>query len=152
MFAGSSILPAPTIDMVDKDMIGREKTITYDQYSQIWENKIMDSLRDGTTHNSIEKCKDFIDRIDIMLCIPPICELLCGDETGREYIDIACLIIKKHFDKIIRVEQAVIMTLVKKLAETSSRRGADKCVFCSSVPDTDTFIFSMLPKRDQLRW
>jgi hypothetical protein len=145
VFAGSKLLPPPILaDDIIKASNGEK--INYDFFQSSWENSIEHyiTLQSG----SIEKLKDFIDRIDLMICIPPTHELMLDDETGNEQIDIACLLIKKHFKSVEKVEVAAIMAIVKLLSESVSKRNAERKIFCSKVPtDSSDFNYDMLPIR-----
>ncbi|MCJ7632426.1 AAA family ATPase [Candidatus Bathyarchaeota archaeon] len=155
VFAASNLIPAPTLEYVlgineMNQMIEGHQSIDYQEYASEWSDKAEKNvLLMSTQPNGIEKCRDFIDRVDLLICIPPISEIFSGTDPGKEFTDLACLLVRKHFKKVNRIEQSAVMVLQKKLATTSSRRVAEKCVFCSSIHDEATFSFTHLPLRDQ---
>lgn len=154
-FAASKMVPSPAVETVLGEGNG---SVEYSKYSERWRDlavkAVKEASKEDTTKEVIEKCSDFIDRIDIMLCIPPIHPRLQleREEVDKEYIDIACLLIKKHFPSVKRIEVAVIVVLMRKLIPTSSRRSAERSVFCSTTPKDDIFEFKNLPGSDQERY
>jgi hypothetical protein len=149
-FAGSAIVPPPTLDIVLKSVPdSTPRPIDYRLYADIWRNIAEEAIKND---GKIEKCKDFIDRVDVMLCIPPVNAELTGDLAALEQVDIACLLVKKHFSKIERIEKSVLMVLLQKLTESTSRRPAEKCIFCANHPSDNTFKFSNLSKSEQNRY
>jgi hypothetical protein len=152
-FAASNMLPNPTIDPSNSS-----KKISYHEFVSAWKDEVQLSITsqigDGISPNTrpvIPKCRDFVDRIDRMICIPPISPVMIGEDFREELLDIACLLVKKHFEEIEEIEESALMALVADLMESSSRRSAERCVFCAR-PDGNRFGFSALPKSEQVRF
>jgi hypothetical protein len=150
-FAASNMIPSPTVENVLGETAGVSKgQVDYTEYSEKWRGLAEKRIAEVSNGNgAIEKCKDFIDRVDVMLCIPPVHPRLLGDDAAKEHVDLACLLVKKHFPQVKRIERAAVVALVNKLAGSSSRRSAERCVFCSRTPDAETFKLTDLPSSDQ---
>lgn len=159
-FAASSMLPSPRVDSSG----GRIGELTYQSFVSSWKGEVQaffenESLQKDNADNApslqrpalIPKCKDFVDRVDRMICIPPVNQVFLGAEFYEELIDIACLMVKKHFDQVDEIEGSAVIALVADLMESPSRRAAERCVF-SSCPDGNKFGFSSLPKSEQDRF
>ncbi len=153
-FAASAMLPSPSLATYG---VGEE--VTYRKFVRSWKDDVQRSIitTTGDTVGSreirptIPKCKDFLDRIDRMICIPPVSPLMIGEAFREELLDIACLIVKKHFEDIEEIEESALIALVADLIESTSRRSAERCVF-SSRPVGKTFAFADLPQSEQVRF
>ena len=89
-FAASALLPSPSIKNV---LGGSNESATYSAFADSWRGKVQSALDQST----IEKARDFVDRIDFLLCIPPIDFAIQDSDPASEYIKLACLLIKKAF-------------------------------------------------------
>jgi hypothetical protein len=132
----------------------REAIIDYSFYAERWISKFKDKIEakndDEGTQKVMEKVKDFVDRVDVILCMPPIdTALLSARDVGQEYLDLACVLLKKHFPGVTCAERSALVVLAKLLTSTSSRRTAEKCVFCSSAPADNCFRYANLPRSEQ---
>ena len=97
----------------------------------------------------MEKTRDFIDRVDMWVCIPPVHPAFSDGNYFMEQCDLACLLIRKLFPKVSRIEGAVVLALSAMLTQSTSRRGAERSVFSSKAPSGTTFAFDNLPMQDQ---
>jgi hypothetical protein len=152
-FAASSMVPPPSIDdVLGKDHSLEHGLVSYDQFADKWANLARKAVEgDGTQR--IEKCKDFMDRVDKLVCIPPVHEYLTGNDATQEKLELACLLIQKHFPSVQRIEKAAVVALASKLSETPSRRPTEKAIFCSLVqPAAKSFSFENLPRLEQGRY
>ncbi|MBC2735303.1 MAG: ATP-binding protein [Desulfobacteraceae bacterium] len=138
-FAASSLLPSPSVNNVLK---GKHQSMTYQEYYELW-LKLVQSKIGGS---GIEKARDFIDRMDYVLCIPPTDAHLTDGSPEKEYWLLSCLLIKKHFEHVKRVEKSAAWALIRALAATGSRRKAESIVFRSFLPNDISFQFSYLPE------
>lgn len=156
-FAASSLVPAPTVDIVlgrRKQPSKNESLTLYSDFVAKWQKvvyKDISKVSKGT--KSIAKRKDFLDRIDMMICIPPVDERLLGQEdTLIEYVDLACLLVLKIFPRVKKIEMAALAVIAKKLTGVGSRREAERCVFSSTTPPEENFSFSDLPEPDRKKF
>jgi hypothetical protein len=152
-FAASNMLPNPKLNTTNS--AGR---VSYREFVNTWNDEVQLSITsdagDGIRSDNrpvIPKCRDFVDRIDRMICIPPVSPVMIGEDFREELLDIACLLVKKHFEEIQEIEESALIALVADLMESSSRRSAERCVFCAR-PNATRFGFSALPKAEQLRF
>lgn len=76
---------------------------------------------------------------------------MIGEEFREELIDVACLLVKKHFPEIEEIEESALIALSADLLESTSRRSAERCVFCAR-PTSNRFEFNALPKSEQIRF
>ena len=150
-FAASAMVPSPTIEgvLTPEEQKKSDTGVAYSEFSRRWREMVMKSVE---TPPEIEKRKDFLDRIDRLVCLPPVHEALTGDKATLERVQLACKLITKHFNKVVRVERSAALALAKKLAATTSRRPAESSVFCSRVSSAECFSFSDLPTVDQERY
>jgi len=155
-FAASAMVPAPSLHTVlGEDIEKLQVSITYEDFKMQWENLVAKSIRSGNDNSPdrIEKKKDFLDRIDRIVCIPPVHKILSGEAAAKEQVDIAFLLTTKHFKKVRRIEKAVLHVLIsEKLVKNTSRRVAEKCIFCSQLKDPIIFRYQDLPGDDQSRY
>jgi hypothetical protein len=150
-FAASSMVPAPTVENVlEESSSNTTQQVKYADFARRWQGKVVEKInRTRDQANGIEKSRDFMDRVDYLVCIPPVHRCLLGDHAAKEQVDLACILVQKHFPGVHRIELSAVGALIKKLTESSSRRAAEKAVFGSSSPPADTFRFVDLPGRDQ---
>ena len=137
-FAASALLSSPSI----KNVLGTtDKRVTYLEFAEKWRRKVKAELRDS----KIPKARDFIDRIDLLLCIPPIDFTISDGDPAREYKLLACILVKKHFPAVTKIEKSVIWILILELLNSGSRRRAESVVFCSTDPLGAVFDLTHLP-------
>lgn len=146
-FAGSALLPAPVIRK-SKKAGAKTDTLTYETFVSHWEHTVQAHLSKPPSGASIPKLRDFIDRVDLKLCIPPVDGQLLGlKATSKEYSDVAYSWVVKHFPNVKRIEKAVLVLLAKELVvERVSRRAVEKRVFASTTPKDGMFTLANLPK------
>ncbi len=151
-FAASNMVPAPTVDSVLKDAPTQtaDQPIPYSEFTEKWRALVDSQIETITQAGTIQKCKDFVDRIDVMICIPPVDSRLLGVEKALlEYLDLAFSLVTKHFPQVERIEAAALVALSKKLLQRPSRREAERSVFSSKTPRDKTFSLLNLPESDQ---
>ncbi len=152
VYTTGTIVPAPSVEnLLGTGEEGHADGIGYEEYAGWWRQQAQQGVNadSGADATRIECAKDFLDRIDLTICVPPILKLFSGEEVGREQVDIACLLVKKHFENVTHIERAAVLAVVKKLAESQSRRNAETAVFCSNVKDGRTFKLADMPKEDR---
>jgi hypothetical protein len=149
-FAGSGLsLEAESKDVLTR-LAKRSKPVPYDEYFRLWKEKF-DERHSGQEFTK-KKLPDFLDRIDSILRIPPVCEELLGAETENEYDDLACMLIRKHFPAVTLIEKEALNTIRQALKNESSMRTAEKIVFNSTSrleEEHELFDLSCLPRRHQ---
>ncbi len=137
-FAASALLSSPSI----QNVFGKtDQEVTYTEFAEKWRRKVKTELQES----EIPKARDFIDRIDLLLCIPPIDFTISDGDPAREYKLLACILVKKHFPMVTRIEKSVIWILILELLNSGSRRRAESVVFCSTDPQGSTFDLAHLP-------
>ena len=137
-FAASALLSSPSV----QNVLGTtDQRFTYLEFAEKWRRKVKAELRES----KIPKARDFIDRIDLLLCIPPIDFTITDGDPAEEYKLLACILVKKHFPKVTRIEKAAVWLLILELLNAGSRRRAESAVFCSTDPDGTTFDLAHLP-------
>ena len=137
-FAASALLSSPNIENV----LGKtDQQVTYTEFAEKWRRKVKAELR----KSKIPKARDFIDRIDLLLCIPPIDFTISDGDPAEEYKLLACILVKKHFPAVTRIEKAAVWILIFELLNAGSRRRAESAVFCSTDPQGTTFDLAHLP-------
>ena len=106
-FAGSGL----SLEAESRDVLARlaqtQNPIPYDEYYNAWKEKF-DECHAKPSFVT-QKLPDFLDRIDSILRIPPICQELLGVETDAEYDDLACMLIQKHFPKVRFVSKKALV-------------------------------------------
>lgn len=137
-FAASALLSSPSVKNV---LEGSPERVSYLEYAEKWRRKVKLELRES----EIPKARDFIDRIDLLLCIPPIDFAISDGDPAQEYTLIACILVKKHFPSVTRIEKSVIWILILELINSGSRRRAESAVFRSTDPQGSTFNLTHLP-------
>ncbi|MCK5516531.1 MAG: AAA family ATPase [Desulfobulbaceae bacterium] len=137
-FAASALLSSPST----QNVLGTiDEKVTYLDFADKWRRKVEAELRES----EIPKARDFIDRIDLLLCIPPIDFAISDGDPAQEYTLIACILVKKHFPSVTRIEKPVIWILIMELINSGSRRRAESTVFRSTDPQGSTFDLTHLP-------
>ncbi len=137
-FAASALLSSPSVENV----LGKtDQQVTYPEFAEKWRQKVKAELRES----EIPKARDFIDRIDLLLCIPPIDFTISDGDPAEEYKLLACILVKKHFPAVTRIEKAAVWILIFELLNAGSRRRAESAVFCSTDPQGTTFDLTHLP-------
>ena len=137
-FAASALLSSPS----KKNVLGTgDKGVTYLEFAEKWRRKVKAELRES----KLPKARDFIDRIDLLLCIPPIDFAISDGDPAEEYTLLACILVNKHFPQVARIEKSVIWILILELLNSGSRRRAESAVFRSTDPQGATFDLSHLP-------
>ena len=137
-FAASALLSSPSIENV----LGQTyQQVSYPEFAEKWRRKVKAELRES----EIPKARDFIDRIDLLLCIPPIDFTISDGDPAEEYKLLACILVKKHFPSVTRIEKAAVWILIFELLNAGSRRRAESAVFCSTDPQGTTFDLTHLP-------
>jgi len=134
VFAASALILPPTL----KAVYGKQTRVGPIEY-QDFKAKWMTVVDRAATRSGkdIDKATDFLDRIDIRVCIPPTCDVLLGSDDARlETIDILCPMAKKHFPVVDFIEQALIEALIDAMSERRSRRYAESLIF-RSMPALD---------------
>ena len=141
-FAGSALLPSPELPSGTK---GKTKP-TYEKFVDDWLKTVNKNLIAGAS-SDIPKRRDFVDRIDVMLCIPPV-DLLEAEQAAKECSDMAYAWIRKHFPSVKKIEKSVLLVLAREIAGSHvSRRSIEKEVFASTTPNGGSFALSNLPRR-----
>lgn len=144
VFVASKLVPPPVINFVLTKRQSEQASIGYHTFATAWRKKAIMAVRKKKDH--IQKCHDFIDRIDYMVCIPPSHKKLIGKEqSAQEDIDIICMMIKKYYNDVSLMEKSVLNVLLKEMENSGSRRSAEKMIFCSTVKDSHIFCFNNLP-------
>lgn len=93
------------------------------------------------------KIKDFLDRIDEFVFLPPANIFPNGEPKDRaqQAAYIAAAFIKKHFPKVKITDNWTITLLAKQVYEYTSYRNLDSVIFKSSPPTDRHFKMSNLP-------
>ena len=137
-FAASALLSSPS----KQNVLGPiDKEVTYLEFAEKWRRKVKAELRES----EVPKARDFIDRIDLLLCIPPIDFAISDGDPAQEYTLLACILVKKHFPLVTRIEKSVIWILILELLNSGSRRRAESAVFRSTDPQCSVFGLAHLP-------
>ncbi|QLH72597.1 ATP-binding protein [Rhodopseudomonas palustris] len=149
-FAGSGLSLEDESDNALTTLSKKTNPVKYDDYYEQWKTKFDE--RHSQAWAKQQKLPDFLDRIDSFLRIPPICSELLGDDTEGEYIDLACMLIKKHFPAVKYIENDALNIICRALRNETSMRTAEKIVFSStsrSEEEYELFDTPCLPKRCQ---
>jgi hypothetical protein len=142
-FAGSSLsLESESANIVAEHT--NKTTLCYDDYFEKWANKFVEFYK-----KQPDKLSDFMDRVDAIIRIPPICKQLLGDQLEQEYEDLAVMLIKKSFPDVSKIHPAALSVICHALTSESSMRKAEKLVFSSSLALSDTFSLDSLPPRSR---
>lgn len=146
-FAGSTLSCEDASEIIVTTHRGKSP-LPYNSYFDQWKNKFDEEIRKEDYKNT--KITDFVDRIDQIVRIPPMKEQLLGDNLDREYQDVACMLILKHFPKVRDVGELALQAICDVLIQGGSTRTAEKIIF-SSQPTKDDTVFDILclPKKHQ---
>jgi ATPase family associated with various cellular activities (AAA) len=142
-FAGSTLSHEDISAEILKDH-NKDEPLTYDEYFVAWKSKF-----DERNKMQGDKLPDFLDRIDEVVLIPPIRKELLGNNLKREYEELACMMILKHFPTIKYVGKLALETISEALRNAKSMRTAEKIVFNSRPGDDELFDLRCLPARYQ---
>jgi hypothetical protein len=144
-FAGSEQFPSVS-DQGLKSLTRFEKgVIPYRAYRNMWLQEMEQRVDEDARQQEVAKLRDFLDRVDYYLCIPPVHLALLGAHLPEEQLDVVYLMIRKHFPEVQCVEQAAAVVLAGELSDSVSRRSAERCVF-NSTPTGNTLTLEDLPK------
>jgi ATPase family associated with various cellular activities (AAA) len=144
-FAGSTLSLEAESKAVIERLRMKGKQIAYERYYDAWKSEF-----DQHFEAFADKLPDFLDRIDSVLRIPPICAELLGKDTAAEYDDLACMLIRKHFRAVRFIEKQALAVVSDALRTAKSVRTAEKIVFNStpkSEDGMDLFDIECLPRR-----
>jgi DNA polymerase III delta prime subunit len=127
-FAGSNL----SCEDVSEKILKKNKKISYEDYCTKW----TDGFLQYVANQQKDKLPDFIDRIDSILRIPPITETFLGKSLQKELEDVACMLIRKHFEEAENIGKIVLKQLCQRLKKPNAIREVEKIIF-SSTPPTD---------------
>ncbi len=146
LFAGSSLSLEKESKRILTKRGSRNRLLDYDSYFSAWNVEFNKYVKKHP-----DKLHDFMDRIDAIIPIPPIRRELLGVHLKREYEDLACMLILKHFPKIKFIGKIALRIISDALADALIKnetvRTVEKMIFSSRLQDEDTFDLSCLPKR-----
>lgn len=137
-FAASALLLSPSVKNVLDNVKDR---VSYLDFAERWRRKVKLELKES----ELPKARDFVDRIDLLLCIPPIDFAIKDGNPVQEYVLLVSILVKKHFPAVAKIEKAVVWILIFELLNSGSKRRAESVVFRSTDPEGDTFSISHLP-------
>ena len=137
-FSASALLSAPSVKNVLDNV---EDRTSYLDFAERWRRKVKLELQESER----PKAQNFVECIDLMLCIPPIDFAIKNGNPVQGYVLLASILVKKHFPAVTRVEKAVVWVLIFELLNSGSRRRAENVVFRSADPAGDTFSVADLP-------
>lgn len=143
-FAGSTI---STEDISSEAVVDLQGDYSYQKYRANWERLFKKQFAHEAAEPELkpEKLRDFIDRVDDIIRIPPIEGMMSEESVLLEYRKTACILIQKHFSKNLdKIHTRVIDSLAKTIRHESLRT-AEKAIFSSS-PKADQFDFEALPE------
>jgi ATPase family associated with various cellular activities (AAA) len=136
-FAGSTL----SLEKQSKDILKKRRTrgtLAYQTYYSAWDKELKKYVR-----KQPNKLHDFMDRIDAKIPIPPICRELLGSKLQKEYQDLACMLVRKHFPNIKFIGKIALKMISDALANTlkngESVRAVEKMIFGSEFINEDTF-------------
>lgn len=101
----------------------------------------------GNLQKAPKKLKDFLDRIDFMVYLPPSNVIPNGSITQADHQAhyIAVSLILKHYPNIRHVDSDALSILAWAIIRTNSNRQIERHIFNSSVPKIDRFCLCHLP-------
>ncbi len=94
-----------------------------------------------------DKLPDFMDRIDAIIRIPPICREMLGNGLGKEYEDLAIMLIKKNFGGVKFIGKWALKAICDELTRPNSMRKAEKMIFSSRLRETENFDLQCIPRQ-----
>lgn len=103
----------------------------------------------GKGEDEPKKLKDFLDRIDHFVRLPPAYVVPNNDlELAlKEAHYIAASLILKHFPNITLIESEAIAILAWSIINSNSRRYVESQIFNACVSNSNTFLSCHLPKK-----
>jgi hypothetical protein len=144
-FAGSTLSLEKKSREIVKTKASKGKILTYDAYFSAWNAEFNKYVK-----RHPDKLHDFMDRIDAVIPIPPVKRELLGIQLKKEYEDLGCMLILKHFPNTKYIGKIALRVISDSLAEAfiknESVRVVEKAIFSSRI-DGDTFDLACLPKR-----
>lgn len=151
LFAGSASFPALSKQGIQNLARFEPQPITYEAYRNNWIRELEQRI-DGD--NTPKKLKDFVDRMDIFVCIPPTDPVLMTDENvGEELMDIVCILVKQYFSNIDTIELSAALCLMQELKYHPSRRVVESILQCSSCKGVyNEFLFDHLSEAVRERY
>lgn len=143
LFAGSSAFPALSKKGIQNLARFEQKPISYEAYRNNWIKELEQRI---DSDNAPRKLKDFVDRMDIFVCIPPTDPVLLPEEdVAKEFMDIVCNMVRKYFSKINTIELAAASCLIQELKYHPSRRVVESILQCASCDENGKkFLFNHL--------
>lgn len=145
-FAGSTLSLEKESKAILKKRPKSKIALTYDEYFEFWNAAFIKYVKKQT-----DKLPDFMDRIDAIIPIPPVRRELLGINLRKEYEDLACMLILKHFSAVKFIGKVSLKILSDALANAlikgESIRTVEKAIFNSRLQDENNFDVSCLPKR-----
>ena len=144
-FAGSTLSLEKKSREIVKTKAPKGRTMTYDTYFSAWNTEFNRYVK-----RHPDKLPDFMDRIDAVIPIPPVRRELLGIQLRKEYEDLGCMLILKHFPNTKFIGKIALRVISDSLADAfiknESVRTVEKAIFSSRI-DGDTFDLACLPKR-----
>lgn len=131
-FAGSTLSLESVSDAI---LATGDLPLSYDEYTTEWQK----SFDKHWAASDLEKITDFLDRIDILLRLPPLHPRLLGEHYNDEIADIVLLLILKHHPDVNRVGQIAFDHLCELQKKKNSLRPIEKLIFASLPHDDDLF-------------
>jgi hypothetical protein len=149
-FAGSSLSVEEKSDQIieDAQLILEDKPLSYNVYYKRWFDQLVEYVNEDDQRAI--KLPDFVDRIDLIIRIPPVTSVLLGDEALKEVMDVAAGIIKKNFNTVERIEQRALIGIANLLIKANTRRTAEKVVFGAELENPMKFDLLDMRPRDRL--
>jgi len=160
-FGASSMLKPPDLEAYMKNPQWKiDQGSSHDKFIKAWTIDVESQLfpepkernKDSENGNNegprFEKLRDFVDRIDKMICIPPLRKELLGEQYQQELMDIVCIMVKKHFKKVKLIELSALFVLAEILSTSKFRRSSERTIFASNSTTTK-FAFTNLPGSTQ---
>lgn len=137
-FAGSTLsLEEESQKILDQS----NQPLSYKDYLSDWQK----AFEEHWTTSDQEKITDFLDRIDVLLRLPPLHPRILGEDYDREIQDLVLLLISKHHPKVRRVGRIAFDFLCSAQKSKQSLRPVEKIIFASEVHDEDLFDIFCLP-------
>src|SRR5258707_8614540 len=145
-FAGSTLSLEKESKAILKKQPARKKFLSYDAYFESWNEAFIRYIKKQT-----DKLPDFMDRVDAVIAIPPIRREAFGISLKKEYEDLACMLILKHFPEVKFIGKVALKVISDNLDDAlikgQSIRTVEEAIFNSRIQDQDTFDLSCFPKR-----
>jgi hypothetical protein len=147
-FAGSSLSVEERSSKIieDAQLLLDDKPLSYNIYYKRWVDEFKEYVNEYDKRAI--KLPDFVDRIDLIIRIPPVTKVLLGDDALPEVMDVAAGLIKKTFNTVERIERRALIGIAHLLIKANTRRTAEKVVFGASLKDPKKFDFSDMRARD----